>query len=264
MSSYLYLIRVLNNLIVIGDDIQPDHSQSQLFSNDALDALGCVINTVHRLIICITCKQAFFPQDLTRHLQTHGHKNLDIHEFLQSITERFNLHQNLDISAPSDRKPIEGLKIESGFKCSQCLFASINHEMILKHSRQVHPDTHIIMDKQSIQASVQTFFHWSSIKANARQYFPVNFTLSILSTPSIYNTFITTLYPQHISGLQRNVATPSTEKDIPPLLQVTNWHIHLQDYYQDRTLRKLLLDLGSLPQPLTPSYLPRQIEASIF
>ncbi len=208
---------------------------------------------MHKVIICRLCETAYLPQDLAKHVYHHNKISLTI-EAIQAIIQplvfRFTLHQDLNVSAPANKMPVEGLKIQDGFLCSHCSHVTSSWGSLQHHWSFKHKALGISLLKDHVQhTSVQSFFSSSSIKANSVSWFPVDITLAIKSSASAFDVFMQVHYPA-ICAAQAVVATPENERDVPPLLKVMEWHIHLKDFYNNSQARALLLDLFSLPVKL--------------
>lgn len=97
--------------------------------------------------------------------------------------------------------------------------------------------------------SIQTFFNPSP-----QHWFEVLPVKTTAPTQDIFAVYLQKQVPKFTSTL---IGAPIRVHEIPPLLQVTGWHLHLADYIKTQASVKTLLSLVQPPFVKEPKRLDR-------
>lgn len=145
---------------------------------------------------------------------------LEAHLFLSSETA---FHE-----APGPQvttKPVPILKVEPGLRCTSdnCSYRCLKPGAMATHWSEEHKGKRV--KKKSKKVKVQTF----------EKYFAVS--PSLLGSPanSCYELYLTQLVPDLEKDCHEVVPYLASEREVPPLLKVMQWHEHLSPHLLDET-----------------------------
>lgn len=206
------------------------------------------------------CGTAWIPSSLIGHLKSHGliptsQQSEDLHTELVK-------HHVADTSdvlpPPPGGPPIEGLSITpNGHCCKCCTYCCPTFAAFAVHWSSKHRDITTPAREAFTLSDIQTFF-----KPSPQRWFKVNAALSQLQMDDPF-----AIYLQHQVPLftENNYIAPATHpREIPPLLQVTGWHLHLQEYTEDKSKVEGVRKLMALPSLRNSSPLLLQLKESVF
>ncbi|KIM35047.1 hypothetical protein M413DRAFT_79781, partial [Hebeloma cylindrosporum] len=191
------------------------------------------------LITCSFCEIALVPNAAVSHVVTHKIRlKKDMRQRLQVIMLRPGV-----IKAPGDVivpkppcAPIEGLKLEDGYKCKLCTYCCITDSTIKNHFSAKHRDHEGTYKDNCEGATVQTF---------SRTYFAVVPLLADMMPDNLFALYLKDHVPE-VEALQV-LNPPIDHNEVPPLLKITSWNDHLAPYIGDKRKVRLLLQLLDLP-----------------
>lgn len=219
-----------------------DGLKSYMLSPPLLVRLSLRYHQHYQTLHCVVCLSVLTVQTASRHLGKH---NIQISKSDLSELEDFELeHPVVALKAlippPSGGPPVEGLAvITTGHGCTACSDSFQCYKSFRNHWGSVHVSESTGPKESFYPCVVQTF------QLQATQFFQVNPLLSKLPSTDPFYIFLTKNVPEFKNS--EVIAQAVSAKDTPPLLQVTGWHEHLQDYITDKRTLAKLKDLSSLP-----------------
>lgn len=229
-------------MYIVFSNSQLDGAKSYIVSNPLLDTFGLHIHSHFNIVLCIACQCAKIPSNLSGHMKTHGiHITSENQIALQELFETYHITNDTNIPAPPPKgPPVEGLQIhDNGFCCNFCSYCSPGRRAFQTHWSNHHNSIQLPTEDRSHTGFIQTFFN-----PLPQRYFEVNPLLAKVSSEDVYAIFIRDI-KSNFNPFPTNPAINSHE--IPPLLKVTDWHNHLQEYCSDCSKRKKLMTLTTLP-----------------
>lgn len=191
------------------------------------------------IIICIDCKKGLTRNQARSHYRKE-HK-ISISEDTAQAINKFLVDNNDSLVDKSDSippyrhldpywAPVNFLPIQKGYLCLKCGYCCPKKQSMRTHwYSKGHANVDIRIQYRPVY--VQCYFK------SDRRYFPVNQLLANVSSGSLYSLFM----EEHADIIQEiqecsAVGKPAlTTLEIPPMLQVTQWHDHLQEYTKDST-----------------------------
>lgn len=229
-----------------------DPTKTYLWSNTFLKAIGFQVHLFYRVLICIVCMSAWMPGTVIKHCKhNNNHKNIvmpaDASSELEAIVKKWDIIPDQQTSLPMfDGPPVEGLEIHLGMACTAqgCTYACRKQESMDQHHMQMHPNSNVPRPNRHRSADVQCFF-----TNTGTRYFTVNKALVGHHPESLYSTFLTKYLP---SLPPPPMLPPNTSREIPPLLKMTGWHIHLDEFVTDTEKRKALVKVAEGPKKKKP------------
>lgn len=199
------------------------------------------------LIVCTDCKKGIKPTNALSH--SRRKHNIKVSKDNRNCIEEFILATRLvDRSASIPRHPhpnqapIQYLQIKKGYSCTKCNHCCPKEKSMQIHWSKRHKGLHRIIHptKRSRQAHIQSYFLCNP------HYFRVNQLLAKVSSRSLYALYISQ-YADCIEECSMAVGKPAlTTLEIPPILQLTQWHEHLKAYIGNPSN---IHDLCSLMRP---------------
>jgi hypothetical protein len=217
-----------------------DNSSSYLFSTPFLAQHSLRIHTHFKTIHCMICLSAHPPSCMSKHLELHG---INMDQAAKYQLAIIALEQNLVIdrlvvNPLPGGPPIEGLKVvQAGWSCGACIYCTISDKTFKNHWYSQHSGH---TKGASKRIAVQNFF------PSVYNYFSVNTQLISLSTADPFFIYITHEVPQLMKPPV--LAAAMQPREVPPLLQITGWHHHLEDYMIDKPTLRALRSLMELPR----------------
>jgi hypothetical protein len=230
-----------------------DGSRTYLLSNDAFEYLGIRYHKHYKTIHCV-CEQAVLPDAIVSHVHGHGIKvtremRRKLEDHLQKVPLVKAVHE---VMGPSPNgPPVELLRLVDGHRCVRCPYAAPAVKSVQNHWHKTHGKVETVAPKDRYtKAMLQTFF--AHVGQN---YFEVNPALATLSPENVFAIYMR----DHVPNFPAFPASPPlTEREVPPLLQVTQWHEHLAAYVSNAQTRQNLLSMISLTSSSTaPKWLKK-------
>lgn len=227
-----------------------------------------------QIIICLPCGKAISPGDLLGHYKAHFEKgnrfaiilkNLEpFEDQLAMVVEQYSLHSKLEtqLNPPPFQAPVEGLKIVPGlcctvlgcnFCCSPPEAAGTSSTTANQHFSKYHRDLKTPVRDRMQACFMQRLCHTTS-------YFPVIPQPPVLA-PSAENlaTAVKENILEHLASLDYPALSKKHNRDVPPLLSMTRWHIYLEPYYESKKCRNQIHQLVSLPKTNDEGYIIRGV-----
>lgn len=208
----------------------------------------------------MVCKTAWTPKRLIGHLKSHGLiPTTQQTEELRTTLILNDVNETSDVTPPvAGGPPIEGLEIiENGHCCLYCSYCCPTFTRFEKHWSQKHRDNRISAQNAFTLSSIQTFF-----RPTPQQWFKVNPALTSLTLDDPFAIYLQKQVPQFASS--KLIVSAIHTREIPPLLQVTGWHLHLQEYTADKDKIDGLRTLMALPSLRNSSTLFVSLKQSVF
>jgi hypothetical protein len=220
-----------------------DGSKSYLLTEPILDRMGLVYHMHFKAILCL-CGKAVSPDSVFTHVEGHGVAVIrpDKNSFADFAGSHPCATGSSDIQHPAPGgPPVEILKqISNGFCCNYCSYCAPEKKSFSNHWYQKHSKTEqALVDQRFHIGTLQTFFHPVGV-----QYFEVNPELAHLSDDDAFAIYLRDIVPQYKPF---PATLPTHAREVPPLLQVTQWHIHLAEYSTDHQKWMALRSLITLP-----------------
>ncbi|KAF8054082.1 hypothetical protein FPV67DRAFT_1442194, partial [Lyophyllum atratum] len=213
--------------------------------------LGVGIHKYFRTLHCLNCFSAHLPSSIVNHLKKDGvpvsQQQATELEGLVASHELITSADDLVLPTP-DGPPVEGLKVEDGYRCSLCSFAGRAHKTVANHWSEDHGDSG--SSHQSVLAAkVQNFF------PNKHNFFSVKEVPKVNPIDSLFDLHMRTDVAEMDASTY--VAPPSTPAEVPPLLKLTGWHTHLEPHIADKIRIAAVRDLVKPMPPKDDSPLGR-------
>lgn len=219
--------------------------ENYLTSHPLLARLGLRIHAYLQVVICIGCETCRLPSAIVGHIKRHGIivDKLDAAE-LQVLLDAYGVHQHNKVLPPAPGgPPIPGIKIyEHGLCCTRCTSCFLTRGSVIHHWSVDHPGAKVKTEGKYQNGAVQTLFNPIPIR-----YFQVDTLQAKYPSGSLFDIFMREELPKVQS---ERIAPPIREQEVPILLQMTEWHLHVADWAQDRQKCQTLCDLVILPRGL--------------
>jgi hypothetical protein len=167
-------------------------------------------------------------------------------EVMETI-KAHGIYDDMPVATPMARQaPVELIAVvENGFCCEICDYCCPTQRTFNNHWSKEHKNAQLKSKNRYHQSDIQTFFDPVPLK-----YFEVSSCLKNVPVGSPYDLYIRNELPK------RQAFTPSIpvkDREVPPLLQVTQWHNHLAGYITNDVRRAAIRDLVKLPKGLQQS-----------
>jgi hypothetical protein len=225
------------------DPAQLDGSICYLLTNPFLTLHSLRVHRHFRTLHCISCNIALLPSTTPGHMRNTHNKTMSTDD-IRELDDVLQLHQVLtttDVQVPPPGgPPVEGLAIQlDGYACSECSACTQTYKTFKNHWSMDHKEFDAPARKSYRKTAIQSFF------PTPLHPFAVNPSLASIATSDPFYLYLT----QEVPKLKNMtlVPPPTTEKEIPPLLQVTNWHVHLADHISSKAALREVLKLKNLP-----------------
>ncbi|KAF8890221.1 hypothetical protein BD779DRAFT_1671550 [Infundibulicybe gibba] len=195
------------------------------------------------------CKSAWAREAIITHVKGHGIKvkKTDVPE-LTKLFEEYNTIKPGTLTTPKpDQPPVEGLAIwDEAFACAanNCTYCCRMQSSLHQHWNDCHKDLPATGIYRFFQKPVQTFC------LVPKRYFsvlPIGPNEDPTTPLGLYKRYLQEEGTRHRNALTTN--PPTHVKEVPPLLQVTNWHQHLAEYTKDKTSIHHLCSLMKFSNP---------------
>lgn len=210
------------------------------------------VHTALKIFICLGCKTAWTPRTLRGHL-TRTHNILisdDDEDHLQSLVDKHQMPVSAITTVPQPGgPPVECIQvIPQAHCCNACTFCCLSADVFRKHWSQTHGTETGPSSKRFHFAAVQTLY-----SPLPRHFFEVNPSLTNISSESLFAIFLKNEVP-NIPPFP--AAPPTSEREVPILLAMTQWHKHLETYLGNYQMRKSLTNLVRLTGPTDKTNYP--------
>lgn len=222
--------------------LQPlKHNVSYLYEDPMLFKFSLRVHRALSLLICIGCGTA----QLAGNALTHAQEQHKIPHNAQQKAAFDARCQALGVATtlPNIRKfppgnaAVEGITVQTGYACSLCDYCALTTKTITKHchAREVHdPKATFKRD-----AKLQTLFH------------PVGtgyFEVDVRTSDALNEQVLSAVRQQVLPRLQLkdplgDGRTPTSFREVPPLLIITRWHERMSAFVDDERLRRQLIDI---------------------
>jgi hypothetical protein len=218
---------------------------SAIFTAPLLAQAGLRIHTELHIVICVSCGIAWKPSHLIGHLKNHHiHMKKADEEKLMSLIHSHGITDNTKTVNPIPMfAPIEFLTVhQGGYCCNVCEYCCRSSGSFGNHWSTTHRDLTVKPSKRFHRGDIQTIFDPVPLK-----FFEVSTCLQQVPIGSPFDIYIKNELPNHPS-FQPTI--PLKEREIPPFLHVTQWHMHLEEYVTNDLKRRALRDIVRLPKKL--------------
>jgi hypothetical protein len=233
--------------------VAPSLSQSSLVSPAEMRHLGLVFHSVYRTVHCVhpNCQTAMRAENVIGHLSRYHHITVpkEEKEALTKCMESLHATSEHPDVIPGV-EPIEGLRYTiDGHCCNECNYCVPAYRSFTKHWNQDHPDHDMVTgDDRFHKGAVQSFYTYHP------RYFEVH-PIAPAPLQDPFSTFLRYNAARIKKTMTETLPLPVDGSEVQPLLQITNWDIHLKPWLTDRTKLQDLLKLRSLPYTTDTSYL---------
>lgn len=216
-----------------------DKSLSYLVSTSLLERYSLHIHNHFKTLHCMICLSAHTPFSMSKHLESHS-MGMDkaAQAQLTIIAAEHQLIEDYSVINPlPEGPPIEGLVvIQEGLSCTACIYCTVSDKTFKNHWYSQHSGP---AKNASKRVAVQNFF------PSIYNFFSVDPSLAKQCTVDPFSIYMTQYVPQFAKP---PILSPPTHIcEVPPLLQITGWHHHLEEYVTDRAKLRELYVLMKLP-----------------
>jgi hypothetical protein len=194
------------------------------------------------VLACKECAHGVTPKQALKHVAKHGVRLSKEEKKALTVWLTDTQLPSMPSDIPIPRRgsaPIEGLQVRQGYACSNCLYAAPELSSIKRHLSMCHPNTLGTFRDHSVTSAVQAYFPSQGI------YFAVNTVLAGLDINDPYAIYINQI--ASVIDSSKKVNPPTSVNEIPPLLKMTLWHVHLADHLTDKDKILAVTSLVSLP-----------------
>jgi len=191
------------------------------------------------------------PTDrLAKHLHSHKFLNQtlgDVQHHVAQVIQNFSLPVAQTAPVVPDQvpcPPVEMLPVSDGLLCRLCpRYAAGTPATMEKHFRQEHSN----IPSQNRAKHIAPGKYQTIFSDQLRKLFPVHESPS-LPVDDPYRLFL----ESPLAELTLDPAAPVTERDVPPLLRETEWHILLEGHADSTTGRTSVRGLVARPDKKEP------------
>lgn len=213
-------------------------------ANDYLLQLSLRVHSVYKTLHCISCQTVHLPGDIVAHLNTHDIRipKKDISKLVTSLTDLQAEESREKIrNPPPGGPPVECLPVvQEGHCCNQCNYCVPALTSFRNHWSSAHKDDLTPANESFHLGVIQTFF-----KSRRQSWFEV--IPSLVPSPPSVDLFEVYMQQQVPKFKETLVNEPIHVREIPPFLQVTGWHLHLEKHLKTRQGIKNIRSLVYLP-----------------
>lgn len=198
----------------------------------SLQSIGFQMHPKLKLLICVQCQYAYIPSFIAGHLRGHkiAPKNLDT--TLAELVNFFQISANHTTIFPNPNGlAIEGIRVHDGLACTQCDYVCCTNGSADKHNQINHNS----VQTPFTPCKAQTLFY-----PTPRHFFSVTIPKPALSSMTCYDLFADQIQP---TIPQLSIGAALSEREISPLLSMTQWHSYLKDWVLQPRQRKLIKSL---------------------
>ncbi|SJL18524.1 uncharacterized protein ARMOST_22117 [Armillaria ostoyae] len=202
------------------------------------------------------CNTAQLPYAVAGHLQSQHQyvfnkkEKKDLKAYimtLKPVTNRYTF-----VNPKPSLAPVKGLKMEKGFCCKKCSYASNDHR------GQAH---YIPVAERRQEGWVQHFFiapirYFSVEPSSAKR--------SNTGEEDPFTIFLKTVVPAIENESIQVLPDAIWPREVPPLVKMMGWHLHLADYITDRHKVQNLRTLVESPPKRVKGSIPDLIYQAVF
>lgn len=221
-----------------------------------LRQFSLMFNKVYKTIHCVQkgCRTAVRANSILSHLENHkvSFKKGDKQPLLEYVAALGATSEHPNI--PQDVQPIEGLHPPiDGHCCNLCNYCVPKLSSFKQHWKKEHADEDEHPGNERFHMGlIQTFY------VKHPQYFKV-FPGAPLPKHDPFSIFLRVNAPQIKEAMEATMPLPVDGSEVNPLLQITNWDVHMEPWMTDRTKLRDLLKLRNPPSSKDPEYLNRLV-----
>lgn len=218
---------------------------SPLFSTPLLAQVGLHIHLQYKIVICASCGIAWRPSSVIGHIKKAHQVKIQKgdEEKIITLIKSHGITDDSAVPTPMARSaPVELIKVHQGYCCNLCDFCCPGSRTCDNHWSRNHRKSSMKPGKRFHRGEIQTFFD-----PTPKKYFEVLTCLRKVTIGSPFDIYIKDELPKQ-QAFQPTM--PIKDREIPPFLQVTQWHTHLTEYLTNDTRRKALRDIVRLPKGL--------------
>ncbi|EGN93511.1 hypothetical protein SERLA73DRAFT_156419 [Serpula lacrymans var. lacrymans S7.3] len=190
------------------------------------------------------CKFGVLAKDAHSHLSYSHHLEVDKDNILEALRplQPIDDAHDMPFIAPNG-PPLEIIPVVDGYQCTlQCTFCSFKKGTCERHVYH-HPREQRNSGIDNLRnARVQTVF-----QGRNRKYFAINEALASPLSEELPLEEILRNYESIFNMV--GPSSPNTLREVPPLLQITQWHVLLREYVEDEEKRKQLMTIMGLEEP---------------
>ncbi|KAK0440199.1 uncharacterized protein EV420DRAFT_1279273, partial [Desarmillaria tabescens] len=204
------------------------------------------------------CQIALVPTMVITHLRDQHSITLSPAEKKDLFHTMTDFHALTECSAlvtpPPCLAPVEGLrKVQNGYCCKMCDYAVPKFTTFKRHwSREHKTEAHnLFANEGCTTGTIQHFF------TVPERWFQVDESLESSVGEEPFTVFLRDIAPTLAAESENVLMEPVSAQEVPPLLKITSWHMHLADHISDRKKVKSLLHLTTLPKIAEDSSLAR-------
>ena len=222
-----------------------DGNHTYLETNEFLDSFSLRIHSIYRTLHCMECLIAQPPLWIAKHLKNHHGLIMtaeDKNKLQMFATQHQLLDDPQDFPLPSPHgPPVEGLALHlKGYCCQACGTGFNEKRTFDSHWYKNHKSDLTAPDGRWISATLQAFCPFRT------KSFAVNTGLTNLSLTDPFALYLKQQVPKFKQS--ELVFPPVNVKEVPPLLQITEWHVHLAPHIGNKQdIRRLDSTLKHLP-----------------
>lgn len=228
---------------VPSEEVAPlDGNRSYLVTDEFLTLKSLRVHSVYKTLHCVSCETAWEPSAMPSHLQSHGitiTKQEQDH-FAESLRNFNVISTAAEVKLPASRgPPVECLVIvQKGHCCNECHYCAPTFGTFKNHWSAVHRDVQIPASISFHHGFIQNFFK------SHQCWFEVLPALISMPSTDVFDAYLQHQVPKFQSTL---VVPPIHVRETPPMLQVTGWHLHLQEYTRTRASIECIRSLVQVP-----------------
>jgi hypothetical protein len=231
LADHLKVVQLISSVRTTGTVFIGRH----LLETLVLSQYALVINTQHKLLLCLSCTTAVIPSQLKSHLNKQ-HSGVKLAENDRQAIVQLLMLFHIDISTLPELhhgivSEIEGLPVIEGHPCPSCVTTSLTYESLKAHMRKNHKG--VTYPHETDQVFVQQLkigTHNQPIRIHVSEELPSRF-----STADILNQATDILNSANLSLPE---APSNDPRDLCPWLRHVRW--------QDLTVGKNVQELVAL------------------
>jgi hypothetical protein len=231
-----------------------------LLQNDFLVHIDCRFHPMFKVIVCLSCNRAVPPAELRAHVKSHfengytGKNFFTLRVFSARLADTMEEFPVVDtvtdqLNPPPFLPEVEGLECHAGLLCAAegCFYCcsekkeagGAGHSSTLdNHYLCHHKALGLSTGKRGTVCVMQRFNHNTS-------YFPVKPLPP--SNPALYDLFKEKFVDSWPAQDNPSLSIEH-DRDVPPLLTMTGWHLHLANFYESKADRESICNFVRLPK----------------
>lgn len=210
----------------------PAESEKEKRYAQFLQSIGFRLDNTHKILICISCEYAVIPDNIRGHLLgQHAVQHNKIQTKVDELQEYYGIHKTTLVPVPEPGSlAVEGIKVsDEGLACPECSYVCLKEKMWQKPAA-THPNK-----PEFVRCKAQAFFHGVGVR-----YFSVTVPEAQIDPGDKYQHFLRKIAP---TLPQVSIGKASTIREIPLLVQKTEWDKHLLEWQLNPDRRKEIKEL---------------------